>query len=116
MTVSASNSGSSRAGATPWLSVIMPTYNGERYLAAALESIRSQGDSEIEVLAVNDGSTDGTLEILRQHSPSLPLVVVDAAASAIGWPIRTTGFRWPAANISRCSTRTTAGCRGGWPS
>ena len=55
----------------------MPTYNGERYLPAALESIRIQGDSGIEVIAVDDGSTDGTLQILRQSSQSLPLVLIE---------------------------------------
>jgi glycosyltransferase involved in cell wall biosynthesis len=61
----------------PWLSVIMPTYNGSSYLSQALESIISQGDQDLEVLAVDDGSTDDTVAILRAYSNRLPLKVVE---------------------------------------
>ena len=46
----------------PWLSVLIPTYNGENFLPAALESILVQGDNDIEVIVVDDGSTDDTKE------------------------------------------------------
>jgi len=59
----------------PWLSVIMPTYNGQRYLAAALDSLVEQGDDRFEVIAVDDGSTDGTLDILGQYARKMPLRV-----------------------------------------
>ncbi len=62
--------------ANPWLSVIMPTYNGQDYLAAALESVRAQGDGGIEVIAVDDGSSDATLDILEAFAARLPLQVV----------------------------------------
>lgn len=42
----------------PWLSVLMPVYNGGKYLAQALDSIVAQGDKDIECIAVDDGSTD----------------------------------------------------------
>lgn len=61
---------------TPWLSVVMPTYNGSAYLAAALESVRREGTEGVEVIAVDDGSTDDTLDILRAHQVTLPLRVV----------------------------------------
>jgi glycosyltransferase involved in cell wall biosynthesis len=60
----------------PWLSVLMPTYNGAAYLASALESVRSQGDREIEVIAVDDGSTDSTLMILQAFSGRMPLKII----------------------------------------
>lgn len=59
----------------PWLSVVMPTYNGERYIAAALDSIEGQSEG-IEILAIDDGSTDGTLDILRRYQSRLPLKVL----------------------------------------
>ena len=47
----------------PWLTVVMPTYNGERWLRESLSSICVQNDGDIEVLLVDDGSTDDTLNI-----------------------------------------------------
>lgn len=61
----------------PWLSVIMPTYNGERFLDDALMSIAAQAERDVEVVAVDDGSTDGTLDILRRWSRRLRLNVVE---------------------------------------
>ncbi len=61
---------------TPWLSILMPTYNGAPYLAVALDSIAAQGDDRIEVIAVDDGSTDETLTILKQYAGKLPLRIV----------------------------------------
>ena len=57
--------------AAPWLSVLMPTYNGEEYLRQALDSIVIQQDSDIEVIAVDDGSTDSTPAILDSYSKKL---------------------------------------------
>ncbi len=45
------------------ISVVTPVFNGERYLAEALESIRSQTVPPSEVVVVNDGSTDRSAEI-----------------------------------------------------
>src|SRR5947209_4093390 len=57
----------------PWLSVVMPTYNGAAYLPQTLASIEREGADGIEVLAVDDGSTDATVDILRAHAGRLPL-------------------------------------------
>jgi glycosyltransferase involved in cell wall biosynthesis len=54
----------------------MPTYNGAAYLCAALRSIVAQGDTAIEVIAVDDGSTDTTVPILKSFEARLPLTVV----------------------------------------
>ena len=40
------------------LSVIIPVYNVEKYLPHCLESVLIQADNNIEVIAINDGSTD----------------------------------------------------------
>ena len=61
---------------TPWLSVIVPTYNGAAYLPAALESIIAQGDPDVEVIAVDDGSTDTTPAILESFANRLRLTVI----------------------------------------
>ena len=66
----------------PLLSVVMPTYNGERFLALALESVRQQWDETIEIVAVDDGSTDRTLEIIEDFSKLLPIRLI--ARSRVG--------------------------------
>ena len=60
----------------PWLSVLIPTYNGEAYLASALDSILIQGDDEIECIIVDDGSTDATLSIAQSYQDKLSLTVI----------------------------------------
>ena len=54
--------------ANPVVSVIMPVYNVERFLDQALASVEAQTLHDIEILCVNDGSTDGSLEILERHA------------------------------------------------
>ena len=49
------------------VSVIMPVFNAAQYLPAALDSLLSQTLTEIEIICVDDGSTDGCLEILKQY-------------------------------------------------
>lgn len=51
--------------AAPRISVIMPVFNQERYVASAIESVISQSYGDFELVIVDDGSTDGTLDILR---------------------------------------------------
>lgn len=60
----------------PWLSVLIPTYNGEKFLPSALDSILAQGDSNIECIVVDDGSTDSTLSILATYKTRLPITIL----------------------------------------
>jgi glycosyltransferase involved in cell wall biosynthesis len=50
----------------PKVSVIMPVYNGERFLEDAIHSVLGQAYRPIELIVVDDGSTDGTAEIARR--------------------------------------------------
>ncbi|BFU94011.1 MAG: hypothetical protein NTNFB02_07330 [Nitrospira sp.] len=52
---------------TPCVSVLMPVYNGERYLDEAIRSIMSQTLDDLELIIINDGSTDGTSKIIERH-------------------------------------------------
>lgn len=51
----------------PLISVIVPVYQGEMYLGAALESIFAQGYRPLEIVVVDDGSTDGTATVARTY-------------------------------------------------
>jgi glycosyltransferase EpsH len=50
------------------VSIIVPVYNVEPYLAACLDSLRRQTCAEIEIICVDDASTDGSLQILTEAS------------------------------------------------
>ena len=52
----------------PQISVCVPTYNGGRYLAETLECIAAQTFGDIEILIVDDGSTDDTVDIARRFA------------------------------------------------
>ena len=51
---------------TPKVSVFLPIYNREKYLKRSINSIQKQTLKEIEIVAVNDCSTDNSLKILKQ--------------------------------------------------
>ena len=52
----------------PIISVIVPVYNVEKYLAKCLDTILAQTFSNIEIICVNDGSTDNSRKILAQYA------------------------------------------------
>ena len=58
------------------VSVIIPVYNTEKYIRASLDSIINQTLNEVEIIAVNDGSTDQTLEILREYADKYDAITV----------------------------------------
>ena len=50
------------------VSIIIPTYNVEMYLVECMESVVNQTLKDIEIICINDGSTDGSLEILKSYA------------------------------------------------
>ncbi len=52
----------------PLVSVILPVYNANGFLPAAIESILNQTYKNFELIAINDGSTDNSLEILKKYA------------------------------------------------
>jgi glycosyltransferase involved in cell wall biosynthesis len=61
--------------ASPSISVVLPVYNGERYLRECLDSVLAQSFADYELIAVDDGSKDGSLELLRSCAdPRLRMV------------------------------------------
>lgn len=56
----------------PWLSVIIPVYNAEKYLDACLKSIRKQTFQEYEVILIDDGSSDESGKVCKRYSEKDP--------------------------------------------
>ncbi len=54
----------------------MPTYNGERFLPAALHSLVDQQEPGIEYLVIDDGSGDSTMEIIKLFKTKIPLKII----------------------------------------
>lgn len=61
---------------SPLLSVIIPVYNAESFLAAAVASVEKQSVRDLEILLVNDGSTDGSLALCRDLAKKDPRIRV----------------------------------------
>jgi glycosyltransferase involved in cell wall biosynthesis len=51
----------------PKVSVVLPVWNAERYLAGAIESVLAQTFTDFELLIVDDGSTDGSAALIRRY-------------------------------------------------
>ena len=65
---------------TPKISIIIPVYNVENYLVQCLESVINQSYKDIEIICVNDCSTDNSLDILKKYSNSDErITIVDKA-------------------------------------
>ena len=50
------------------ISVIVPVYNAQKYLSHCMDSILGQTYTNLEVIAVNDGSQDDSLELLQEYA------------------------------------------------
>jgi len=53
------------------VSIVLPVFNGEKYLDEAIKSCLEQTYSNIEIIGVNDGSNDNSLEILKSYGDKL---------------------------------------------
>jgi len=56
------------------VSVVIPVYNSENFLAESIESVLNQTYENIEIIAVDDGSTDKTADILKHYSEKLTII------------------------------------------
>lgn len=52
----------------PLVSVIIPAYNADKYLSQCLDSVLAQTYTNLEIICINDGSTDDTSDVLRDYS------------------------------------------------
>jgi glycosyltransferase involved in cell wall biosynthesis len=65
------------------VSVVIAVRNGEAHLDKTLHSVRQQSHTDLEVIVVDDGSTDGTAEIVRRHSCDERVRLVQTAACGV---------------------------------
>ncbi len=57
-------------GAAPAVSVVIPTFNGARHLADTLQAVLAQTQPGVELIVVDDGSTDATLDVVARVAPA----------------------------------------------
>ena len=65
----------------PDISVLIPVHNGERYLAASIQSVLDQGHAGLELLVIDNGSTDATADVARSFSSVRYFHLVDKGLS-----------------------------------
>ncbi|WP_139651405.1 glycosyltransferase family 2 protein [Raoultibacter phocaeensis] len=76
---------SSNQNERPAVSILVPTYNVERYLSQCLDSLCAQTLENIEIICINDGATDGSPAILRDFAARDPRVaIIDKENSGYG--------------------------------
>ena len=59
---------------TPLVSVIIPAYNARPYVMDAIRSVRAQGHAPLEILLIDDGSSDGTAELVAAEAPEVRII------------------------------------------
>lgn len=72
----------------PWLSVIMPTHCGERWIDASLRSLAGEASNAIEVLVLDSSPTSATLDIVRSYSDRFDLRVIECPDTTM-WHMKT---------------------------
>ena len=69
----------------PKVSVLVPTYNTEKYLQQNLDALTGQTLRDIEIIAINDGSTDASLKIMQEYAArDARIRIVDKPNSGYG--------------------------------
>ena len=71
------------------ITVVIPAYNSEKYIARAIDSVLTQTHKPDEIIVVDDGSTDNTSEIARKYEPSVKLIQQQNAGASVA---RNTGI------------------------
>lgn len=77
----------------PRVSLVVPVYNAEDYIAEAIESVLAQSYSDVELIVVDDGSSDGSFEIINAYANRCTVISQEnrgqSAALNTGWQMST---------------------------
>lgn len=73
-------------------SVIIPVYNGEKFIENAIKSVLEQTTSDWELIIVNDGSTDNTISVLKKYQDNEKIKIISQANSGVS-VARNTGVK-----------------------
>lgn len=76
----------------PLISIIVPVYNVSEFLSQCMDSLIRQSYQNIEIIAVNDGSTDNSLEILNRYAQEFSQIKIISQANAGLSAARNTGI------------------------
>jgi glycosyltransferase involved in cell wall biosynthesis len=78
------------------VSVIIPVYNSEKFLSHSIESVLNQTYKNVEIISVNDGSSDKSLSILKQYEDQITIISQEnqGLASAINVGIKNATGKW----------------------
>jgi len=77
----------------PLVSVIIPAYNSEKYIAETLRSVIAQTYDNIEIIVIDDASTDGTLLVLEEMDINRPLSVIKKEKNSGAAASRNIGYK-----------------------
>lgn len=73
------------------MSVIIPAYNAEQYVIEAIQSVLDQDYKPVEILLIDDGSQDETVDLVKYNAPQVKIIQqINAGAAAA----RNTGLRY----------------------
>ena len=92
--------------ARPLVSVVVPVYNAKKHLPECLDSIAAQTLERIEIICVDDGSTDGSLDVLYEYAAADSRFVVItqknqyAGANSTSLLLRLTAYRKPSSTTN----------------
>ncbi len=76
----------------PKISIIIPVYNVEKYLRQCLDSVVNQTLREIEIICVDDGSTDSSLDILQEYAAKDKRIIIIKQNNQGAYPARNCGL------------------------
>lgn len=77
----------------PKISIIIPVYNAEKYLAQSLDSVINQDFQSLEILCINDGSTDNSLRILNEYKKRDKRIIIIDQKNRGGSAARNAGLK-----------------------
>ena len=75
------------------ITIVIPVYNTEKYLDQCIESVRGQRYQEWEIIAIDDGSTDASLEILKKYRELDSRITIHEQSNQGAGPARNYGIK-----------------------